>query len=659
MARPKGVRFYEEELPRVLPPEHAWLEEYHANSRLLIEYLRQRDAKHYVMYSTLNCLTELRTYLLDSDKIYSHDAAEEWLSLEIPHRKTDPSVIERLADIYQYGEIQPINAFPRVSPYKTLLNEPWKSISLSFLSELSLGSQYIENKRSLINRFLYGMQSMGIDDPSEITFDALESYCANDAHGSPHSEGRYNAAIKDILLFMADKGLCIHGLGWYPYFRRTGRILRFSDLTDDQISTIESLRLESLSFPAEEYAVLIPDFLERFKSQGYSDSPCKIARYTLCNFLLFIEMHGLGYHKGIADIWLENEKKHHKGSGWKQVRRIINLFDLYVHEGDVIPQIIFRTKPMLCDQLPDWCRSELDEYLDLKLREGWQSATLDMIRASITRFCFFLEKSGLNSFSELTPHLLKSFNICDEHKSFEGKNAYNGRIRAFIKHLERKETVPYGLHQAMPGNATDSENIVITLTDEEREAIRDKYNGDLSATGLRDRAMILIGMKMGLRASDIVSIKLEDIDWEKQAIRIMQKKNSHEIIVPMPTEVGNAIYLYITHSRPNDKTKSRELFVKNRVPYDRLNRTACRSALKRALPNRNVPGSGFHVTRKTFATDSLRDGTGRQTLADLLGHRDITSLNHYLLLDEDRMRMCPLSLAETSLEMNGDRYETV
>ena len=198
-----------------------------------------------------------------------------------------------------------------------------------------------------------------------------------------------------------------------------------------------------------------------------------------------------------------------------------------------------------------------------------------------------------------------------------------------------------------------------TLTAEEKGMIKEKQSSSSTPMELRDKAMMLLGMKMGLRASDIVSIRFRDIDWDVQTLRVLQVKTSHEILLPMPTDVGNAIYFYITKGRPNGMTTSSHIFIKHRVPYDPLTRGACTSALRRTIPDREVPGSGFHVTRKTYATDCLRRGAGKQGVADLLGQRDTQSLRHYLLLDEDRMRMCPLSLSESGLLMEGGRYGTV
>ena len=69
---------------------------------------------------------------------------------------------------------------------------------------------------------------------------------------------------------------------------------------------------------------------------------------------------------------------------------------------------------------------------------------------------------------------------------------------------------------------------------------------------------------MGLRSCDIVKLRTSNINWERQTIKIVQQKTLCEIEVPMPTEVGNAIYLYLK----NRKTNSETLFIKTRMPFN-------------------------------------------------------------------------------------------
>lgn len=80
----------------------------------------------------------------------------------------------------------------------------------------------------------------------------------------------------------------------------------------------------------------------------------------------------------------------------------------------------------------------------------------------------------------------------------------------------------------------------------------------------------------------------------------------------------------------------------------------CNNSLYRILPERyDVENKGFHVLRRTFATTLLRNNAGIQMVMDSLGHTDNTSVMKYLSFDEERMRLCPLSLTQYSLLLEG------
>ena len=660
MARSKTIRFYDIPLPLDLPEAQNWLHDYHHHSKVLADYMKAHGAGSSVCHSMNSCLTELRDYLLEKGIQYSPENAMYWCNENKARTRSYLITLFRLSDIFCNGSVQPANAYPRSVPYSEKLFAPWNNLLYEFMNTLEHTRSSSNSVRNCVARFLYRIQQDGITAPSDISFEFLESYCQTDGHRSNSSYVRYIYAIGDILLFMADKGLCPYGLGWYPYFRMHGQIFHIQDFTKSQIAFLQKIRLESQNFSAERFAGFIPDFLQNFRKAGYSKTPCKVAKFTLYNLLLFLEMNDLGYQKAIANVWLEHYKLAGGQGVWKQARRVLRLFDLYLQEGKFVLQPIFSEKELLCDSLPTWCKTELYEYLELKTRECWKKSTLDMIRASITRFCIYLIGRGLTDFSELNTDILKDFNLSDKHQTTYGKNAYNIKIRKFIKFLERKEILPYGIHQGLMATAAQKEKIVVVLTQEEKNLIDIKFKADNTfPIELRDKAIMMLGLKMGLRACDVVKIRLTDIDWNKQTLRVVQKKTGNELILPLPTEVGNSIYLYIKDARPNKRTTSDYLFVKNRIPCDSLSKSACTQALKRFLPDRKVYGSAFHVTRKTYATDRLKNGTKKQGIADLLGHKDTQTLRHYLQFDEKNMRLCPLSLTETDLLMEEGHYENL
>ena len=98
------------------------------------------------------------------------------------------------------------------------------------------------------------------------------------------------------------------------------------------------------------------------------------------------------------------------------------------------------------------------------------------------------------------------------------------------------------IHKALFCIAAKNEKIVVTLTEEELSEMREAHANCTTPMQLRNKAIVLLGTKMGIRASDIVRIQVKDINWDEQTITFVQKKTSHEAMLPMPTAVGNAIY---------------------------------------------------------------------------------------------------------------------
>ena len=179
--------------------------------------------------------------------------------------------------------------------------------------------------------------------------------------------------------------------------------------------------------------------------------------------------------------------------------------------------------------------------------------------------------------------------------------------------------------------------------------IWERQDSDASPIYMRDYAIVCFGLGMGMRSSDIVNLRFGDINWDKQCIHFIQQKTGKAVVLPFPNRVGNAVYRYLKKARP--QSTSGYIFISHRMPYDKLNRNVCNKALQRVLPERGTSDGGFHITRPTFATNLLRNNTKVPLISDSLGHRSDTTVLKYLSLDEERMRLCPLSLQDTGLTM--------
>ena len=291
-------------------------------------------------------------------------------------------------------------------------------------------------------------------------------------------------------------------------------------------------------------------------------------------------------------------------------------------------------------------------FLDLKKQEGKAGSTVDIYRSSCTRFCQFLTDAGLTSFGELNALHIKSFNLVDKHMTAEGKNAYNVRIRKFLLYLAEQGFVHnWFLGAALPCSAAPKVRVVHILTKNESDALEQYDCEPDRALALRNRAIILLGLKMGLRISDITSMKLSQIDWKTGSIRFCQEKTSVGKLLPMPVEVGNALFRYLTEGRP--QAKSRHVFITHKAPYCRISRAVGSNIMKKVFPDKAKAQYGFHSTRRTYATERFRNNCSYSEVADLLGQSNTDTVHKYISLDEERMRLCPVSVIESGITMIG------
>ena len=280
-------------------------------------------------------------------------------------------------------------------------------------------------------------------------------------------------------------------------------------------------------------------------------------------------------------------------------------------------------------------------FIMSKQKEGIAESTHHMFRNSCLRLLEYLNTVDISSWEAITPETLKEFHRQDPHTTPEGKNAYSFKIRMFLEYLGEIGRVPSALFLAVPSDYAPHISLIRTLSNEDIAELYRFLNNATNGYILRNAAMILIGLRMGLRASDITKIKFRDISWDQKTISVQQQKTGRFLKLPMPVEVGNALYRYITQGRPD--SFSEYIFISHRVPYQRLHRVACATALAKALPNNP---HGFRITRKTFASRMLVKNVSTDKIADALGHADNTTVMQYLSTNDDKMRMCAIPLSK-------------
>ena len=622
---------------------------YEENVTIVIETLKKYRYGTRAISMSGKCYARLKLFTeLEGIAFFSPELALRWCETQVANTYMSQYrlAICRLNDIYVYGRV--LGTHLRIH---TQLSDDNSRIIDNYISSLLSSDCYtvahIKNIKHACTQFCCFTQYNGTHFIGNVDYQIIELY---DSFLRESSSAYFitEGLVVGFLKYLVSCGMCRIGLPLFIHYIESGKCTSFKNMAENVRHEIESRRKESLVFPPDEFYQSIPHFKERLAASGYSRTVTDSAPYHLTLLFLFLDRENLGYDRTIMEKWFGCVGERLFGSGMYMARRTYEMYDDYAREGDVIPRHRWKHRKSSYDLLPSWCREELDAFIGQKKKEGWDKNTIDMYLQCNIRFCQFLASENMNSFDSLTPEAIKQFNLSDRHQTMEAKNAYNSRIRKFLIHLELKNAVQGGLHFALCNQAAGSERIVETFSEEDCKRIQQYCERASTPLGLRDAAMLRIGMEMGFRASDIVSLRFSDIDWNSMSIRIIQEKTRREHRHPMNVRTGNAIFRYLRDGR-RKHVDSSFIFISIKAPYGPVTGMACRDALIRA----GASTGKFHQTRKTYGSATLNGGATLAETAELLGHADTSNVHKYISLDRERMRLCPLSLTETDLPLEG------
>lgn len=199
--------------------------------------------------------------------------------------------------------------------------------------------------------------------------------------------------------------------------------------------------------------------------------------------------------------------------------------------------------------------------------------------------------------------------------------AANGRCRP---HLDRAvPTVPEWKLSALPRylESDDIERLFASC--------------DLSKSfGVRDRAILLLLARLGLRAGDITAMRLDDLDWDAGTVRVLGK-GRREVCLPLPQDAGDALIEYLVNVRPNSATD--HVFLCTNAPVRPFATSSSVSDVVRLALQRagivDAPSKGAHLLRHSAATGMLRSGASLDVIATVLRHQSSDTTAYYAKVD--------------------------
>lgn len=270
--------------------------------------------------------------------------------------------------------------------------------------------------------------------------------------------------------------------------------------------------------------------------------------------------------------------------------------------------------------------------------ETWLRRHRGIGEVSIRRHCFNAAKlsaelgpdAGAYGTAGIRETLLRCYAGC----SGSSARCLAGSMRMYLRFLASTGACPPSLVDAVPSApAWRPDRLPRHIGPEQVERVIDCCD-PATPTGLRDRAILLLLARLGLRAGDIAALRLEDIDWRNALVRVCGKSKRQECL-PLPQDAGDAMLDYIESARP--RVEAEHVFLRAKAPRRRLGSGKAVThivavALKRAGLD-DVHPRGAYLFRHSAATNMLRSGHSMETIGALLRHRSMDTTAIYAKTD--------------------------
>ena len=312
-------------------------------------------------------------------------------------------------------------------------------------------------------------------------------------------------------------------------------------------------------------------------------------------------------------------------------RPALKRFLLLLRDAGVIaPAMPQRTTPL--DQI-------LAEFSGHLKERGLALGSIVRYVPTIRRFLFEVCPAGVKDLRKIDPADVVRY---VERHARDGSPS-SGKVmcsvqRAFLRYLHHNGLNPVSLASCVPSTRQwKFANLPTYLSAEQVQKVLDV---DLtSAIGRRDYAILMMLAKLGLRANEVATLKLDDIDWRSGEMCV-HAKGRQRVRMPMPPDVGAAVVAYLRDGRP--KSSCRRLFLRTLAPRVGFTSPAAITKIaKTALERAGIRGFAHHgarLFRHSLATELLRSGATLSEIGQLLRHRSHDTTRIYAKVDIDTLR---------------------
>jgi site-specific recombinase XerD len=383
---------------------------------------------------------------------------------------------------------------------------------------------------------------------------------------------------------------------------------------------------------SSEFQRLVDEYEQALVESGYKPKVVRFHLYAVVHLGVWLELEGR--ELGRTDEKTLQAFERHRScctcpaasrSRARQVRSCVRRFLQHLRRRRVVQVVAGR---------PERARLVQDFLHWMKVHRGVAESTLTSYGSYVADLVGFL---GSEPQSYTARALRKFIEVRYRHYRSTSLRMVMAAVRMFLRYLAAEGMCRPGLEHALTPLANWSQqSLPQGLTPENVQRVLDAC--PQTPQGIRDRAALLLMVRLGLRAGDVAKLRFADVRFETATIRV-SGKGGREVELPLPQDVGDALLEYLREARP--RVQSEFVFLRSIAPFQPFAKRQpgkgighiAATAMRRAGVKR--PRSGSHVFRHTAACQMLRQGVGLEDIAGVLRHRSVETTAIYAKVDRE------------------------
>lgn len=389
----------------------------------------------------------------------------------------------------------------------------------------------------------------------------------------------------------------------------------------------------------------INEFIEYMKYQHFSDSVIKKYNSHLQKYYSYCIKDNIKnfYSQSIIYNYIDSLYSDHCLYFINFARKVLNKFIDYYFNG------LFRysySEPVLLNSKQ--FNHILTLYAEALKSSEIRISTQDIELKNIKRFLSFLENNNIFSLKNrsLKDYIFQYIN--SSTLSHVTKSNYSKKIKKFLNFTFKKHLSNISGDSLFPRIHCNSRERILSFYSPNEISTVINIIDTTTSVGKRNYVIALLAATLGLRASDIANLKLENFDFDNKLLKITQQKTQKSLIQPFTEEILFALLDYLKNGRP--VTNSEFIFVRTRAPFDRISPTCMSTTITRYFKlagiNISTRKHGLHSLRHSLANNMLHNNISLQDISATLGHSYISTTTMYTNIDLKTLKLLSLEVCE-------------